>query len=245
MRRGKPEGRVMAGMEKRKQSKPDSMIQFQHASLKYDKDTVALRDISLTVKPGEFVFIVGPSGSGKSSIIKLILREREVSSGSVIVNGTDLTRLKRRHIPRYRKTLGVVFQDFRLIPDMNVYENVAFSMRMTDASPREIKTRVPYVLELMGLSHKAKKFPHEISGGEQQRVALARALINDPPIIIADEPTGNIDPELSYEIVELLRGINSFGTTVLMVTHEQELVEDFGGRVISIKDGMVSGDVVL
>ncbi len=235
----------MAGMEKRKQSKPDSMIQFQHASLKYDKDTVALRDISLTVKPGEFVFIVGPSGSGKSSIIKLILREREVSSGSVIVNGTDLTRLKRRHIPRYRKTLGVVFQDFRLIPDMNVYENVAFSMRMTDASPREIKTRVPYVLELMGLSHKAKKFPHEISGGEQQRVALARALINDPPIIIADEPTGNIDPELSYEIVELLRGINSFGTTVLMVTHEQELVEDFGGRVISIKDGMVSGDVVL
>ncbi len=235
----------MAGIEKRKQGKPDSMIQFQNVSLKYDKDTVALRGISLTVKPGEFVFIVGPSGSGKSSIIKLILREREVSSGSVIVNGTDLTRLKRRHIPRYRKTLGVVFQDFRLIPDMNVYENVAFSMRMTDASPREIRTRVPYVLELMGLSHKAKKFPHEISGGEQQRVALARALINDPPIIIADEPTGNIDPELSYEIVELLRGINSFGTTVLMVTHEQELVEDFGGRVISIKDGMVSGDMIL
>ena len=223
----------------------DNMIQLKNVSLKYDKDTVALRDISLTVKKGEFAFIVGPSGSGKSSIIKLLLRERAASSGSVIVNGTDLTKIKQRHIPKYRKTLGVVFQDFRLIQDMNVYENVAFSMRMTDASPREIRSRVPYVLGLMGLSHKAKKFPHEISGGEQQRVALARALINDPPIIIADEPTGNIDPELSYEIVELLRGINAFGTTILMVTHEQDLVEDFGGRVISIEGGKVSKDIIL
>ena len=215
----------------------DNMIQLQNVSLKYDKDTVALRDISLTVKRGEFAFIVGPSGSGKSSIIKLLLRERAASSGSVIVNGVDLNKLKPRQIPKFRKGLGVVFQDFRLIPDMNVYENVAFSMRMTDASPQEIHSRVPYVLGLMGLSHKAKKFPNEISGGEQQRVALARALINDPPLIIADEPTGNIDPELSYEIVELLRGINSFGTTILMVTHEQELVQDFGGRVIMIEDG--------
>jgi cell division transport system ATP-binding protein len=223
----------------------DAIIQFQNVSLKYDKDTVALRDISLSIQPGEFAFIVGPSGSGKSSIIKLILRERIASSGQILVNGQNLSQLKQRRIPKYRKSLGVVFQDFRLIPDMNVYENVAFSMRMTDASPREIRSRVPYVLGLMGLTHKAKKFPHEISGGEQQRVALARALINDPPIIIADEPTGNIDPELSYEVVELLRGINSFGTTILMVTHEQELVEDFGGRVISIEGGRVSSDVII
>ncbi len=223
----------------------NSMIQFQNVFLKYDKDTMALRDVSLTIRRGEFAFIVGSSGSGKSSIIKLILRERAASSGSIIVNDVDLNKIKQRQIPKFRRSLGVVFQDFRLIPDMNVYENVAFSMRMTDAAPQDIQKRVPYVLGLMGLSHKAKKFPHEISGGEQQRVALARALINAPPIIIADEPTGNIDPELSYEIVELLRGINSFGTTVVMVTHEQELVEDFGGRVIRIEDGRVSSDTIL
>ena len=218
------------------------MIDLSHVSLKYDKKATALQDISVHVDAGEFVFIVGPSGAGKSSIIKLLLRERVASSGVVSVNGVNIGRLRQRQIPYYRRKLGVVFQDFRLIPNMTVYDNVAFSLRVTNTSNRVIRNRVPYILNLMGLEHKAKSFPHEISGGEQQRVALARALVNDPPIIIADEPTGNIDPELSYEIVELLQGINQCGTTVLMVTHEQEMVSNFGGRIISIDSGRVIFD---
>lgn len=221
------------------------MIDLSHVSLKYDNKATALHDINIHVDAGEFVFIVGPSGAGKSSIIKLLLRERTATSGTVSVNGVNIGRLKQRQIPYYRRKLGVVFQDFRLIPNMTVYDNVAFSLRVTNTSARFIRNRVPYILNLMGLEHKAKSFPHEISGGEQQRVALARALVNDPPIIIADEPTGNIDPELSYEIVELLEGINQCGTTVLMVTHEQDMVAHFGGRIITIDSGRVTFDDVV
>ena len=222
-----------------------AMIELSHVSLKYDRQTSALEDVNLSVDAGEFVFIVGPSGAGKSSIIKLLLREKVASSGIVMVDGVNVGRLKQRQIPQYRRKLGVVFQDFRLIPNMTVYENVAFSLRVTDTSNKVIRNRVPYILNLMGLEKKAKRFPHEISGGEQQRVALARALVNDPPIIIADEPTGNIDPELSYEIVELLEGINACGTTVLMVTHEHEMVHHFGGRIVTIEQGTIARDEVI
>jgi cell division transport system ATP-binding protein len=221
------------------------MIDLSHVSLKYDNKTAALKDITLHVDKGEFVFIVGASGAGKSSIIKLLLRERVASGGLVSVNGVNVSRLKQRQIPYYRRKLGVVFQDFRLIPNMTVFDNVAFSLRVTGASNKFIRNRVPYILNLMGLEHKAKSYPNEISGGEQQRVALARALVNDPPIIIADEPTGNIDPELSYEVVELLQGINQCGTTVLMVTHEQDMVRHFGGRVVTIDSGTVVYDDVI
>lgn len=221
------------------------MIDFSHVSLKYDKKTTALQDINMHIDSGEFVFVVGASGAGKSSIIKLILREKIASGGIVSVNGVNIGRLKERQIPYYRRKLGVVFQDFRLIPNMTVYDNVAFSLRVTNTSNKFIRNRVPYILNLMGLEHKAKSYPNEISGGEQQRVALARALVNDPPIIIADEPTGNIDPELSYEIVELLQGINQCGTTVLMVTHEQEMVRYFGGRIVTIDSGNVVFDDVI
>lgn len=221
------------------------MIDLSHVSLKYDRKTSALEDVNLQVDKGEFVFIVGASGAGKSSIIKLLLREKTATSGIVSVDGVNVGRLKQRQIPDYRRKLGVVFQDFRLIPNMTVYENVAFSLRVTDTSAKIIRNRVPYILNLMGLEKKAKRFPHEISGGEQQRVALARALVNDPPIIIADEPTGNIDPELSYEIVELLEGINQCGTTILMVTHEHEMVRHFGGRIVTIDHGTVAKDEIL
>lgn len=236
--------------KKRKSTKKNDggaveMIELSNVSLKYDKKTTALQDITLSINSGEFVFIVGASGAGKSSIIKLLLREKVATTGIVTVNGVNVGRIKQGQIPYYRRKLGVVFQDFRLIPNMNVYDNVAFSLRVTDTSAKFIRNRVPYILNLMGLEHKAKSLPNEISGGEQQRVALARALVNDPPIIIADEPTGNIDPELSYEIVELLKGINQCGTTVLMVTHEQDMVRHFGGRTITIDNGRIVFDDIL
>lgn len=218
------------------------MIELVDVCLQYDNDTTAVNHLNLKIEPGEFVFIVGPSGAGKSSIIKLLMREKVPTSGTVKVNGYDLTRIKNRDIPKFRRTLGVVFQDFRLIPNMTVYDNVAFSLRATDASAKYIAQRVPYILDLMGLSEKKNRYPHELSGGEQQRVALARALVNDPPMIIADEPTGNVDPELSYEIVTLLKKINECGTTVLMVTHEHEIVRYFGGRTISIERGEIVFD---
>lgn len=221
------------------------MIELNDVSLKYDNETTAVDDINLKINDGEFVFIVGSSGAGKSSIIKLLLRERVASSGVVKVNGYNLNKMKNRKIPEFRRTLGVVFQDFRLIPNMTVFDNVAFSLRVTDASSRYIRTRVPYILNLMGLADKARRYPHEISGGEQQRVALARALVNDPPLIIADEPTGNVDPELSYEIVDLLKGINECGTTIVMVTHEHDIVRHFGGRTISIEHGKIVFDEVI
>ncbi len=218
------------------------MIELANVSLKYDNETVAIEDINLKIEQGEFVFIVGASGAGKSSIIKLLLHERVATTGTVIVNGYNLKKIKKRKLPKFRRTLGVVFQDFRLIPSLNVFDNVAFSLRVTDASKQYIRTRVPYILELMGLTEKAKRFPHELSGGEQQRVSIARALVNDPPMIIADEPTGNVDPELSYEIVDLLKRINDVGTTVIMVTHEHDIVRYFGGRTINIENGRISFD---
>ncbi|MEG0571068.1 MAG: cell division ATP-binding protein FtsE [Oscillospiraceae bacterium] len=221
------------------------MIKLENVSLKYNDITTALNEINLEIDKGEFAFIVGSSGAGKSSVIKLLLREIVATSGNVFVNGEDVGLLKNRQIPYYRRKLGVVFQDFRLIPNMTVYDNVAFSMRVTDATNKEIRSRVPYILNLMGLEHKARRFPNEISGGEQQRIALARALVNDPPIIIADEPTGNIDPELSYEIVELLKGINQCGTTILMVTHEHDMVHYFGGRTINIENGKIDFDGII
>lgn len=221
------------------------MINLSNVSLKYDKKTTAIHDLSINIEAGEFVFIVGSSGAGKSSIIKLLLREEVASSGLVSINGVNVGRLRQRQIPQYRRKLGVVFQDFRLIPNMTVYDNVAFSMRVTDESPRDIRKRVPYILKLMQLQDLGKKYPHEISGGEQQRVALARALVNDPPIIIADEPTGNIDPQLSHEIVELLLCINKCGTTILMVTHEKDIVKKYGGRTIVINNGQITSDRVL
>ena len=193
------------------------MINFKDVSFAYGKNPPVLKNINLNIAAGEFAFIVGSSGAGKSSLFRLILRETLPTKGTVTVNGYDLRKIKKREIPKFRRSIGVVFQDFRLIPTMNVFDNVAFSLRVTDASRRYIRNQVPYVLDLMGLVDKAKKFPTELSGGEQQRVALARALINDPPLIIADEPTGNIDPELSYEIVELLREINKCGTTIVKI----------------------------
>lgn len=218
------------------------MIDLIDVSFKYQNGTEALKNVNLRVNNGEFAFVVGSSGAGKSSILKLLLREEVANSGQVIVNGYNLNRLKEQQIPNFRRSIGMVFQDFRLIPNMTVYDNVAFALRVTDASPKTIREQVPYVLELMELKHKARMYPHEISGGEQQRVALARAIVNDPPLIIADEPTGNIDPELSYEIVDMLKGINKCGTTILMVTHEHDMVKYFGGRTINIEQGQVVFD---
>lgn len=219
------------------------MIEFVNVSKVYkNTGTHALNNFSLSVDRGEFVFVVGPSGAGKSTFIKLMMREEKPSSGEVYVNGQNLVRMKRRKVPYYRRSLGVVFQDFRLIPNMNVYDNVAFALRVTNVSGKEIRSRVPYILGLVGLSHKAKSLPEHLSGGEQQRVALARALVNNPPLIIADEPTGNIDPDLSFEIVDLLSEINKCGTTIVMVTHEHTLVNEFDHRVITIDEGTVISD---
>ncbi len=221
------------------------MVELKNVSVTYAGGVQALNDVSLKINDGDFAFVVGSSGAGKSTMIKLILKEIEADTGSVYVNGFNVTKLKRRKIPKLRRTIGVVFQDFRLIPTMTVYDNIAFVLRVIDAPRKYIRSRVPYVISLVGLAHKAKKFPHELSGGEQQRVALARALVNDPAIIVADEPTGNIDPALSYEIVELLKAINSCGTTVLMVTHEHDLVRYFGGRIININNGTIAFDEII
>lgn len=219
------------------------MIEFKNVSKVYASNgTHALDNVSISIAKGEFVFIVGASGAGKSTFLKLIMREEVPTSGSIIVNDMYLERMKRRKVPYLRRTMGIVFQDFRLISKMTVYENVAFAMRCVGKKNRTIKSRVPYILDLVGLSDKANDHPSELSGGEQQRVSLARALVNNPEMIIADEPTGNIDPEMSYEIIELLSEINKRGTTVLVVTHEHELVKSFGKRVITIADGKVISD---
>ena len=217
------------------------MIVFKDVEKSYDTND-ALRGVSMTINDGEFVFLVGPSGSGKSTIIKLITGELKPTAGSVMVNDFYLESIRRSEIPHLRRTIGVVFQDFRLIGKKTVYDNVAFAMRVIGAREKEIKSRVPYVLDLVGLSDKAKRLPTELSGGEQQRVAIARAIVNNPFMIIADEPTGNLDPEKSLEIMALLERINSLDTTVLVVTHEQDLVEQLGKRVIAIADGVVVSD---
>ncbi len=201
-----------------------------------------LQDIDLTIEDGEFVFLVGPSGSGKSTIIKLLTGEVRATGGKIKINGFDLRTMKRRQLPKLRRTEGVIFQDFRLIEDMTVYENVAFAMRVIGSPNREIRKRVPYVLDLVGLSDCGNRLPRELSGGEQQRVAIARALVNSPELIIADEPTGNLDPAKSLEIMLLLQKINEMGTTVLVVTHEKELVNAFKKRVVSLSDGCLISD---
>ena len=218
------------------------MIEFKGVYKTYAPGIEALKDVNIHIDKGEFVFIVGASGAGKSTFLKLIMREEVPTAGEVIINDFRLSKLKRRQIPYLRRTMGIVFQDFRLINKMTVFDNVAFAMRVTGASSREVRKRVPYILGLVGLQNKARSFPLELSGGEQQRVGLARALVNNPSLIIADEPTGNIDPELSYEIVELLNEINRRGTTILMVTHEHDLVKQFDRRVIEIRDGCVISD---
>ena len=218
------------------------MIEFVNVSKKYDNGTNALKNVNLKINKGDFVFIVGSSGAGKSTFLKLIMKEEEQSEGEIIVNDKKLSTLKRKEIPFLRRTMGIVFQDFRLIDKMTVFDNVAFAMRVIGSRERDVRKRVPYILGLVGLEKKARSYPSELSGGEQQRVGLARALVNNPSMIIADEPTGNIDPELSYEIVELLSEINKCGTTILMVTHEHDLVEKFKKRVIEIKDGRILSD---
>lgn len=221
------------------------MIDLIDVSLQYDKSTTALHNINLRIESGEFVFIVGPSGSGKSSLIKLLHRTRKATSGIVRVGGDNLAKLSQRKLPYYRRRLGVVFQDFKLIKNLNVYENIALALRVTNQPRKFIRQRVPYTLNLLEMSRKARKYPNELSGGEQQRVAIARAIVNDPVIIIADEPTGNVDPQLSYDIVELLQGINKCGTTIIMVTHDHELVNTFGGRRIVIDRGRIVFDGVV
>lgn len=218
------------------------MIEFKGVHLTYNSGTKALLDANFRVADGEFVFFVGPSGAGKSSIIKLIMREIVPTSGEVIVNGYNIRKIKKKHIPYLRRTMGIVFQDFRLIPHMTVYDNVAFAMHVTGASNGTIRKRVPYILDLVGLSHKARSLPCHISGGEQQRVGLARALVNNPSMIIADEPTGNIDAQLATDIVDLFDEINRRGTTVLMVTHDNKLVNRLSHRVIELRNGCVVSD---
>lgn len=219
------------------------MIEFRDVSKVYDSNgTKALNNVNIKIEDGEFVFVVGSSGAGKSTFLKLIMHEEKPSEGAVIVGDYSSETIKKRQVPYYRRTMGIVFQDFRLIPKMSVYDNVAFAMRVIGAKEKEIRKRVPYILQLVGLSHKARSMPNELSGGEQQRVSLARALVNNPKLIVADEPTGNVDPEMSHEIVDMLTKINNNGTTVIMVTHEHDLVRAFQRRVIVIKNGEVVSD---
>ncbi len=220
------------------------MITLEHITKVYeDNGAVALKDVSLNINKGEFVFVVGSSGSGKSTFIKMLLKEVDPTSGSLIVDDMDITTLRRKEIPYLRRKVGVVFQDFRLLPSKTVYENVAFAMQIVEASPKAIRKTVPQVLALVGLAKKAKAYPNQLSGGEQQRVALARAIINKPPILLADEPTGNLDPETAWEIMELLNDINSRGTTVVMATHARDIVDRMQKRVITMQKGVVLRDV--
>lgn len=218
------------------------MIEFKNVSKIYNKNVKALTNVDLTIETGEFVFLVGPSGAGKSTFIKMLLKEVEPTAGTIMMNGTALDTVKRKEIPYYRRKIGMIFQDFRLIPSLNVYENVAFAMRVVEASPKEIRKRVPMVLSLVGLSNKYKMFPNELSGGEQQRVSMARAIVNNPQVLIADEPTGNLDPETANEIMALIDDINKAGTTVIMATHAKEIVDDMKRRVIAIDKGEVVRD---
>ena len=219
------------------------MVEMKNVSMVYESSgTEALDNVSFSIKEGEFVFLVGPSGSGKTTVMKLITGEIRARSGKIIVNDFDMRKIKRRKLPKVRRTLGVIFQDFRLIENMNVYDNVAFAMRVVGARRREIRERVPYVLDLVGLSGREKRMPDELSGGEQQRVAIARALVNDPRMIVADEPTGNLDPVRSLELMLLFEKINEMGTTILVVTHEKELVNALAKRVIAIDNGHVIYD---
>ena len=218
------------------------VIEFKGVSKTYATGTHAIEDVNIRINRGEFVFVVGSSGAGKSTFMKLIMREEKANTGTVIVNGFNLTKMTRNQIPMLRRTMGIVFQDFRLIPTMNVFDNVAFAMRVVGASDKEIRLKVPKALSKVGLGDKAHSMPMQLSGGEQQRVGLARALVNSPDLIIADEPTGNVDPNMSYDIVSLLTEINKRGTTILMVTHDHNLVRDFQHRVIMLDSGRIVAD---
>ncbi|HEY8893016.1 MAG TPA: cell division ATP-binding protein FtsE [Clostridium sp.] len=218
------------------------MIQFNKVTKIYDNNVIALSNLDLTIEKGEFVFLVGPSGAGKSTFIKILLREIELTTGNVIVDGKDITKLARKQIPYFRRKIGVVFQDFKLIDNLNIYENVAFALRVIEASPRDIRKKVPMVLDLVGLSKKHNAFPHEISGGEQQRVSLARAIVNNPSLLIADEPTGNLDPETALGIMDVLNDINSAGTTIVMATHAKNIVDSMKKRVVAIEKGILARD---
>ena len=218
------------------------MIEFKNVSKLYDNNVKALSEVNISIESGEFVFLVGPSGAGKSTFIKMLIKETEPTVGEIVVAGKKLNTVTRKQIPYYRRKIGMVFQDFRLIPTLNVYENVACAMRVVEAQPKEIRKRVPMVLSLVGLSHKYKMFPNELSGGEQQRVALARAIVNNPSVLICDEPTGNLDPETANEIMELLEDINRAGTTILMATHAKDIVNNMKKRVIAIEKGSIARD---
>ena len=218
------------------------MIELRNVTKEYSKGHAALNGVSVKIERGEFVFIVGDSGSGKSTLIKLIMKELNPTEGTIIVNGQNLNRMKHRNIAKYRRGLGVVFQDFRLLKDRNIYENIAFALRVTETPTRVIKKKVPAALSLVGLAQKYKSFPKELSGGEQQRVAIARAIVNEPAILLADEPTGNLDPTNSWEIMSLLKEANERGTTERVVTHNQEIVNEMNARVITMKQGVIVSD---
>ena len=218
------------------------MIEFKNVTKTYDTGTEAVHDASFTIEKGEFAFLVGASGSGKSTLIKLILKEEQATKGKIVIDGKDITHIKKSRIPYLRRSMGVVFQDFRLLPDKTVYENVAFAMYIVKATPKHIRRQVPMVLSLVGLSNKAKCYPNELSGGEQQRVALARALVNNPSMLIADEPTGNLDPDTAWDIMHLLNDINARGTTVVMATHAKDIVDAMKKRVIQIEKGVIVRD---
>ncbi|RUL54239.1 MULTISPECIES: cell division ATP-binding protein FtsE [Lysinibacillus] len=219
------------------------MIQMNNVVKKYPNGVVAANGITVDIKPGEFVYVVGPSGAGKSTFIKLMYREEKQTSGDVIIAGTNLATLKNRQVPQFRRQLGVVFQDFKLLPRLNVYENVAFALEVIEEHPKMIRKRVMEVLELVGLKHKVRMFPSELSGGEQQRVSIARSIVNRPKVVIADEPTGNLDPETSWEIMNIFEEINTRGTTIVMATHNREIVNTIRRRVITIEGGMIVRDV--
>ncbi len=218
------------------------MIEFQNVGKTYRQQVVALEDVNIKIEKGEFVFIVGPSGAGKSTFIKLLLHEERVTSGKIMLNDEDITSISNRNIPILRRSIGVIFQDFRLLPNKTVYENVAFAMEIVEAKSRDIRRQVPMVLGLVGLSDKAKKYPNELSGGEMQRVSIARSIINNPSIVIADEPTGNLDPDTAWEIMRVLRHINQRGTTIIMATHAKDIVNVMEQRVIAIEKGSVIRD---
>ena len=219
-----------------------ALIEMNGVDKKYRRSTTALRDINVKVNQGEFVYIVGPSGAGKSTFIKLLYREEKATAGTMKVGKFDLNKLRRRDIPMLRRSIGVVFQDYKLLPKKTVFENVAYAMQVIGEKPRDIKKRDPEVLDLVGLKHKMRSFPHQLSGGEQQRVAIARAIVNNPKVLIADEPTGNLDPEISWEIMQLLERINLQGTTILMATHNKQIVDTLRHRVIAIENGRIVRD---
>ena len=229
-------------MEQQDLTAQKPIIEFRGVSKTYQTGTHALEDVNIKINPGEFVFVVGSSGAGKSTFMKLIMREEKANTGKITVNGFNLMTMKRKNVPMLRRTMGIVFQDFRLIPTMNVFQNVAFAMYVVGAGGRDIRREVSKALSKVGLGHKARSMPSQLSGGEQQRVGLARALVNSPDLIVADEPTGNVDPNMSYEIVSMLTEINKHGTTVLMVTHDHNLVRDFNHRVIMLDGGRIVAD---